>query len=365
VAFIPFVTDLIKKNAFFEKKIVPLKPTDTRKQSPSLQDDLALQLFLRNDRDHTALHAFYETARRRLAEAEGPELNADRCKHWITLAVATLLDDLNTAPTVKNDLAQQSSSPVQGLSSLLEMNEREPSRMGRSHLTFHLWSRLVIYYGLARGAEADGYFDKSKLNYPYFSRDVLLRCLQKNKPLTLDILSTAYRKPTSRLLDALPIAGFINFEDAYQEALINLAEKIFPPDHLHTAQLFSIFFTMVKFRAIDQARVIGRRIRSDDKYAKIHTPERHDYPSYNDYIIETKGLNEKFGSDNASKVLETALGNISKECRKLLWLLFYQGYSYDKVAALTGFKVNGIGTRRKRCLKNLGDQINPDQPLAA
>ena len=115
-----------------------------------------------------------------------------------------------------------------------------------------------------------------KQGSPYLTKKfhtVLLVCLNKDKTATSNILIEAYGYPAHQLIQKNKWVDALDFADAYQEAWIRFLKISFKEEKEHTAQLFSIFFSALRFSCLDQLRKKGQWKRSDDISQKKDAPE--------------------------------------------------------------------------------------------
>lgn len=322
-----------------------------------------MQLLLLRGNQQLGVRKMYELARGRFLAAEGGQGDDGSTIARVAKAVAQVTDGISAYARAKElggryvSAASGPQDPV--ASGSTDGGETDP--LGDLFPPLHIWSAITDVYTSLREEEERSLAAPRQLQYAYFARDVLLACFAEDKAATVEILATAYRYPARMLLRKKEDAQPDDFADSYQNAIVNLLKKTFDPDQVHTAQLFTIFFRIVTRRFQDQGRAKERRNRADDNYGQISAPERHNSTSYNDYITDKHNLNELFDGEEIGAILTKALKGIGQDCRRLLQLLFFHGYSYQKAAETMEYKANGIGKRRERCLKKLGDHLDPGQ----
>lgn len=343
-----------KKMSFFEKNPLILNTPGPTSPSPGLQDDRALQYFLLRDSSKLAFRNMYLLARQTIITAEGPKADIKTVVANVAQAVAQVTDGILTYDNTRKRTA------------LSTPNETAPSGIEADELNdrlapLHIWSAISDVYRTLRQEPVPGGGKQDGMDYPYFARDVLLSCFIENRAATVEVLSLAYRQPAYVLLQKKGNLVAVDFADAYQEAVVSLLKTTFQPDKKHTAQLFTFFFTILLRRCQDQLRTKGRRERIDNDYHEIIAPDRHIPAAYDDYMIDKLNLHEFFGQEELGGILTKALDGIGDDCKRLLRLIFYRGYSYQQTAEIMKIKANGIGKRRERCLKKLGDHLSPDQ----
>lgn len=295
-------------------------PTPSSK--PALQDDLALYNYLKVARNPVPGALFYGPARKRLLHYEADQGRyGQEVLEAITLAFATFMDQLTRGKV---------SPPTQ-----------------RS-----LWLTFLAYYKAGTGR---AYVDGSKhLHATYFARDVLLVAMADDKAKALNAITTGFEEPSRRGINRKYPTGAVVFADVYQDALFALFKKPPEPEKEHTAQLFSIFRTILIFKAADAFRG-DRRNDPPPDFTDNVTDDGKNINDFTDHIIETNKLAELFGSDDIGEILRLALDQLQEGCRSLLKLKYFQQLRQREIAEKMGWSTNSVGTRISRCLKKLKD----------
>ena len=64
-------------------------------------------------------------------------------------------------------------------------------------------------------------------------------------------------------------------------------------------------------------------------------------------------IEQRFGDDDAGKVVSKALAKMETGCRDLIRKRYIFNYAYKKIATQNEYSVDSVGQRIKRCLKKL------------
>lgn len=191
----------------------------------------------------------------------------------------------------------------------------------------------------------------------YVAGDSLTLALDKDRKNAHDALVKTYHEPAKAILNQRqPIPG-TDFADAYQNAQLNLLEKPPAADQPLTAQLFSWFMRVLIRRVVDWQRKQGKSsdwISPEDVQSTLPEQNAPTYDvAYWDALNDRYQINQRFGDDDAGKVVSKALGQMEDGCRDLIRKRYIFNYAYKKIAEQNDYSVDSVGQRIKRCLKKL------------
>jgi len=289
---------------------------------PALQDDRALHAYLKLARNPVPGALFYRAARERILNYEAEQGRyGKKIVEVLSHVFATFMDQMNGGKI-----------PPPGKRSL--------------------WITFLAYYKAGTGrayAENNGF-----LQATYFARDVLLAAMVEDKDNAFNAITKAFEAPSRKVIERQYPNEAVNFADIYQDALLGLFKRPPSPEKEHTAQLFSIFRTILAYRAADAYRKNKKGGTLQD-LTKKSVDEGKNINGFTDHIIEANGLANLFGSDDIGAILSNALNQLGKDCRSLLKLKYYQRLKQREIADKKGWSTNSVGTRISRCLTKLKD----------
>lgn len=291
-------------------------------------DDAALQLFLQSNLHPTAWQLTYREYRQAWLAGQSPEA-WEKNKSLFAKAFATWLDD------IRSDA----------------MKNTDPN---------DLWSLFLVYLRCLDPA----------LNRPelaqqnrYLSRKILVAGLHQKGDGCHDAISRAFREPAlAKLRKQFPQQSD-DYDDAYQNALLNLLERPPPQDEQPKAQLYTWFIRVLLRRMIDLQRGKDKQISNleitEVNLLEASQEEEQTQLAYLDHLHEKYRIGERFASDDVGLIVRKAIAQLGDNCEQIITQRYLRRRSYRELAVWLDCSVNDIGQRIKRCLKKLREQLEP------
>lgn len=192
---------------------------------------------------------------------------------------------------------------------------------------------------------------------PYLAGNVLTLAMSKDQQNTHNALMKSYREPASAIINQRQKITEADFADAYQNAQLDLLRKPPSAEQSLTAQLFSWFMRVLIRRVIDEQRKKAKTTDfvdpEDVSFSSANNTTSANDTAYWDDLNRRYHINQRFGDDEADKVISKSLNQLDEGCRDLIRKRYVFEYAYKKIAQQNEYSVDSVGQRIKRCLKKL------------
>ncbi|MTB51142.1 RNA polymerase sigma factor [Lewinella sp. W8] len=197
----------------------------------------------------------------------------------------------------------------------------------------------------------------------YLSKICLIDLGAEKRDAALNAITTAFREPARTDFSYTNYASVIEFEDLYQETMIELVKKFPRKENKHSARFYQYFKTIFFNKAADAWNSDQRSPESPiaelnqngnfEKELKETEEICHNTEATLDNMVELYRLHELFGVEDSVRSVRKMLKSLEPRCRAIITLYYLEGASYKQLAEVLDMDLLSVGTTKARCMKSL------------